>query len=426
MQHVASKFVNQFIGIAVILFLLQMFLFMPNKGMSPVWSIAYFSGAKEWSLEKGWLYNKAETDVLKEMKGYEIYTYEFDTAPDQSLSRSSINSTGFLYIVWFSQLIFPFLGPIGSVAILQIIAHLFFCFLIIRRINDPVKKVLFSFLYMANPVVVYFVSFPFYYFWQAIPGMLFILYYLDKEQRSSKWFLDCISAFLLVIILASRPTVLFLVIGILFYFLARKQYARFIIHVVLIGVLLTIFNAKLNFTKNYGPWHTAFIGWGAYPNQSPHLFNLSDDRGYDRYKSLTGKQLDASIEGNYNNDENVRLDYLSVLKKDYFEMVKNSPITWIRNGVLNFLQGFSVGYIPRLPFIIHLLVAFSGLLVLVFLLYRKQFWGAILIGLSHLSFTPYFPPIPAYVYGSYAIIIFFLVWELIDMLKGRNQSNELI
>ena len=408
-----NKYYKKISLVFIIIFLIQIFLFGPKIGQSPVFTVQYFSGAKLFNLNDGWRFDKNETDKMKSLKGYDIYTYQFDN-PHKVISTYNENSSGLLYIIIAATYLFPFLGPIGALVLLQIIIHLLICFLIFSQLKKPVEKILFLLLYFINPIIVYFVIFPMYYFWTIIPSAVFLYYYINPERKNLLNYI--FTAIVCFVGYTIRPTCLPLLLFIpaYNYFKSKKNIKALIAFPVYL-ILLFFWNHSLNFTKNYAPWHTMFVGVGAYPNHYPYLQKLSDNMGFDRYDSITGLKLSNSIGGNYHGDS-IRNDYSKVIESEYFKIVKKSPLLIARNGFLNFLQSFSVGYKPGYSFLIHILVSISGL-VLIFFLIKFKRWALLLaIALASISFTPYYPPISAYMYGSYIII----AYSIISVLYSLN------
>ena len=101
----------------------------------------------------------------------------------------------------------------------------------------------------------------------------------------------------------------------------------------------------------------------------------------------------------------------------YLQIVSSRPVLVIRNALLSLGQVFSVGYIVKSPFL-SLLSSISGFFVLLFLLLRKQFVWVVAILSSALAFFWYFPPIPAYNFAAYLL----LVCGLLSALRPASQA----
>ena len=151
-----------------------------------------------------------------------------------------------------------------------------------------------------------------------------------------------------------------------------------------------------------GPWHTMYVGIGAYEN--PYGIELSDTEGFKYYKEQTGKLVNSgSIM-----QEKVKEDYYKVLKDRYFSIVEENPVMIIKHGILNTIQAYSIGYSNSLNQkfgnkIIYLSVL-VGLIVMGFLIYTKQYILFLAIGFSSGGFTLYYPPILTYMFGNFILL----------------------
>lgn len=400
-----NKYYKKISVIFILIFIIQVFLYGPRIGQSPVFTVQYFSGAKLFNIDMGWRFDKNEAEKMKSLKGYDIYTYQFDN-PRKAISTYNENSSGLLYVIIFAEHIFPFLGPIGALVLLQIIIHLICCFIIYFKLKRPVEKTLFLLLYFINPIVVYFVIFPMYYFWTIIPSVIFLYYYINSKTTNLTGYI--ITAILCFIGYAIRPTVLPLLLLIPGYNYFKTRNLKPLIAFPVYLILFFGWNHYLNFTKNYTPWHTMFVGVGAYPNNYPYLQKLSDNEGFDRYASITGLQVSNSIDGNYHADS-IRNDYSRIIENEYLKIVKESPLLIVRNGLLNYLQSFSAGYKTKTSFLVNILISLSGLILILLLIKFKKWPLLIAISFSAISFTPYYPPIPAYMYGSFILIAYSII-----------------
>ncbi len=179
--------------------------------------------------------------------------------------------------------------------------------------------------------------------------------------------------------------------------------------IVALVIVFFIWNQSFNLTKGYGPWHTAYIGIGAYPNDIPGLYNLSDNRGYEYYKKITGKHLSASIDGEYSTSVLEREKYLATLKKAYFKIVRERPLLIFRNAFLNGFQGYALGYISGTPFVLHLFMALIGFSFFMYLLVKRWWIELLAIGFSHASFTFFYPPVQNYYFGTVLLIVVVLL-----------------
>ena len=95
---------------------------------------------------------------------------------------------------------------------------------------------------------------------------------------------------------------------------------------------------------------------------------------------------------------------------------------FIRNFILNLFQGLSLGFITGAPFGVHLVVAFSGLAISLVLV-RSGFWLyllAIILGMG--TFVPFYPPIPAYMFGNYLLLAMVTV-EFAPLVVRRMKDD---
>jgi hypothetical protein len=147
------------------------------------------------------------------------------------------------------------------------------------------------------------------------------------------------------------------------------------------------------------PWHTAYIGIGAYPN--PYGINKPfDNLGFDYYRAKTGKQMSTDpINGTFQ-DAGARDDYWRVLRARYMEILERSPLLIVRNAVLNTVQSFGAGYAVDRPWAV-VPGTLAGLAMIALAVFCRQWiWGLGILAYAA-GFTPYFPPIPAYLFGAY-------------------------
>jgi hypothetical protein len=248
------------------------------------------------------------------------------------------------------------------------------------------------------------VTFHFYYFAQAIPSfaLLLLLRQEDVEDSSPPVTILLLmgAAILLGVVFLARPSTIGAIAA--FYVLAvAKPRLRWPAIASVLMLLLVVVTGRV--PSDQGPWHTVYIGIGAYPNEYVPAFN--DNVGYALFRDRTGVEINASLGGNYYDDD-VLTDYVALMRQEYFAVLERDWPRLVRNVVLNTLQGFSIGYMVGQPYWLHCLVALSGLVVVVLLLWSGQYILVGLIGLTIGTFVPFSPPIPAYMYGAYALLAF--------------------
>lgn len=276
----------------------------------------------------------------------------------------------------------------------------------------------FVLLYGINPVIIYFVTFPFYYFWQVVPSFVLVLL-LMKGEDTLRPTLQRITIFALCVLIGlvvlARPTTLPLslfTLGVALLIAKRKK-------TILVGAIVAAIIGSSAFIppqRNF--WHTAYIGVGAYPNPFG-VQGLSDNFGYALFERKTGHPINASLGGNMY-DPVVMDRYKKIARDEYMRMVREQPAIFVRNAALNILQSYAVGYVNGAPAWVHYLSALLGLCVMVALLYSYQYLTFIAIGLASGGFSLYFPPIQAYMYGSCILIVFGGLRFVVYMLDRRD------
>ena len=71
-----------------------------------------------------------------------------------------------------------------AIILLQLLVHLVLVYEHITSFKDQENRLLFFHgFYMVNPVILKYVTFDFYYFWQSVPGLLLLLMVLDSKKR---------------------------------------------------------------------------------------------------------------------------------------------------------------------------------------------------------------------------------------------------
>jgi hypothetical protein len=241
-----------------------------------------------------------------------------------------------------------------------------------------------------------------------IPPFALISIYF--KQKSVIWLIWALTPLLLFSLLI-RPTSLFLCI--FFYLVAWWLLIKLKANHwnALLALLFFIFCIAWYSDKNTGsPAHTMYVGVGAYPNQLG-VPDLGDNRGYEYFYSVTGVEIDTSAVGGNWNDNNVRSSYNKIIINRYLEMVMHSPLVFLRNAILNTMETFSVGYIVNYP-ILNLISFIIGVFAFIFLFSSGQFVWIIGILAGGIGYVWYFPPIPAYNFSAYPLLVVGLLISL--------------
>jgi len=372
------------------------------------WTVLYFSGAEHILSQGQWLLNKNDYSAFLSLNDLEKIWFDFSVTQNVANQiPANYYGSAFLHAIIMAKLTLPFIPPIIALVVLQVIIHCIICIAVLRRFSEIHLKLAFIALYALNPVVLKFVCFAYYYFWQVLPSFFLVLYLLDKKSWGA--YLLPVSV-ILAFSLGMRETTILVVLAFLLLSVLRERRAISLISIALVfGIKLFLYNGH-----GAGPWHTMYVGLGAYDN--PYGVILNDNAGYKLFdeKTVISNKTNAKIT-NYDNFER-RERYDDTLKKEYLAILKESPMLLLVNAVKNTLGGYSFGYFVGSPLIQNMAIIFGGIFALLLLLFRQYVWF-LAIGLSLISFTWFYPPIPAYMYGSYLIIIVSFIQVLSPLLR---------
>jgi len=388
-----------FFSFFTLLLILLSTAFFSNQGwQGPNWTFPYFSGAANFERLFDWKISPSDFEQAKKLSAGDYRLYKHKRTDD--LITNTVNNYGYVLVALASKIIFPFLGDVQGVVWFQMLVHVMASlFLLLFIFQTPLQRYGFLLLYVANPMIIYFTTFPFYYFWLFIPSFAFIILVMKPNWRG--WCVFVAAPFLLLSLLI-RPTTIFLCV---FFFIVAFFFACSILEKA--GCILagSLFVAGVVFIASFStgsPWHTIYVGIGAYKNDFG-VIDLSDSRGYEYFFESSGVKISTdAINGNWNDPE-IRSSYMHVLRARYFEIVKENPWPLIRNAIMNMLQVFSVGYIVDRPFLTLACTAL-GFMVLVFLIFTRQYIWVLAVLASAVGFAWYFPPIPAYNMAAYPLL----------------------
>ena len=397
--------------VCVLLVACSVLFFQNQKNQGVNWTYPYFSGAANHESLFDWKISVSDYDMVKELSVYEYRDYKHRKTED--VIENNVNNYGYVLVAIVATKMLPWFGDIQSVIILQTAVHILCCLvLVLFFFRGAFQRYAFILLYAANPVVIYFVTFPFYYFWMFIPSF-FLVMIMARVDLVGKYI--SLMTLLLVLSFIVRPTTLFLIIYSYCYaYICMADRGKKVL--VLGNALIFVFSAVLFLSSSTSsPWHTAYVGIGAYPNEAG-IEELADYEGYDFYKSVTGIDISThAINGNYGVLEE-REKYLSILKDRYFDIFMESPLVLIRNGILNFFQIYSVGHVAGGGWV-NLVMSLIGAFVMLFFVYAKQYVLLAAIGLSAIGFVFYFPPIPAYNYSAYLLLVSGVIFGVEQLRK---------
>ena len=406
------KYINKTSLIAIVIIFLALRLADFNQTMTSYWVGPYLSAAVNFDWSQFVLnVNMEEVGYFDQLSQNEYWGYEFN-AKNNSIQYDYL-AKGLVLLVILAKKIFFFLGDLEALQYLQYLAHIFLSIFMLTLFEKKYQKILFFILYAINPLVLWVVNYPFYYFWQVIPSLIFVYWYLKKDIKLPLMvFFSTIFAFIYI----TRPTVLLLVF--LFYFLfALKNNFKY----ALIGFALFFGLINVVPKLNIGPLHTMYVGIGAYEN--PYGIELSDEDGYKYYKEQTGKLVNS---GNIM-QEDVKKDYYKILKARYLAIVKENPVMIIKHAVLNTIQAYSIGYSNSLNQkfgnkIIYLSVLI-GLIFMGLLIYTKQYILFLAIGFASGSFTLYYPPILTYMFGNFILLVVGVIGIVDYFIKQKHLKS---
>lgn len=384
-------------GALVVAMALASLVFDNPAIQQPELTSPYFSGAANLVWGRGWHYSRADAEAFHRITSREQRdAYRFRTVDE--VEPYHYQEPGYVYVCWLARNVFFWQGDLRAVESLQVLVHILITLFILTRLRRRMRQALFFALYGLNPLLLYFATFPLYYFWQVVPTALLLPYLLDRDFRYGRL------APLVVVSLAAcyliRPTLLpisMLCVAVLALRETRRIGAVSLAAAALCGVLLV---AGFGSPRK-SAWHSAYIGIGAYPN--PYLHEFGDHTGYDLYQRVTGVDARQMMPSNRDDPERWA-DYQRVLRERYLEILRESPLLLLRNAALNSFQSFSLGYMTR-SLTLSYLNALAGFAFCVLLLLRRRWLFALSIALASAAFAPFHPPVPAHMVGSYVLLV---------------------
>lgn len=382
------------------LLILGMAALLDNEGYGkPRWTVPYFSGAANYTPGQGWRINPADIETFAALPDHGAReAYRFKRAAPEALVAYNFQTIGYMYVAWVARALFFWQGDLRAVESLQLVVHLLLTFLVMGRLKRRSSKVLFFVLYGLNPLMLYMATTPYYRYWPAVASAPVAFYLLDAKRRVG-WAAGLGIAVLLGLMYAVRPTVL--LIGVFFCALVALRGSK-VLGVACLGVYLfsglVLFNGN-DHIKN--PWFAAYVGVGGYPNPYMDL-PIADASGYVVYERQTG---DAMIKNGQLDLEAFNSDAFWVaIKEAYLDIVQTHPLMLLRNALLNFFQAFSLGYFTKSLYLSYL-SALGGALYFGLLLWHRQFWFILAIAASALTFTPYYVPTQAIMFGTFLLLV---------------------
>lgn len=391
-------------------------LFWNPRSQAPSWIFPYFSGAANLGLDLTWRVDISGISDFARMTYSQQMDYRFERTEQANLATYSVLDKGYVYIIWVAQNLLFWMPQIKAVIWLQIVFHVVSSLWVAGRLGSRRQQFIFLLAYASNPVVLHFVTFAYHYYWQVLPSLAWFWYETRVKARTDRGLYLLTLALVLAAAFLIRQSTVIVSLFILTYAAWRHKRA------VGWGVV-ACFLAFAMFAKNPSqPWHTAYVGIGAYPNDAG--IELDDESGYRVFKDGTGIQINTTPpNGNYY-DEKVRGQYYDVLKERLAGYAKEHPLQLARNAVLNVLQGFSAGY-PVGHLALAYASAFIGLVALTLLAVRRMYVTIVLIFAGVAGFVAYYPPIPAYMFGNYLLLTLALA-SIVDHIGNSGGAVALV
>lgn len=361
------------------------------------WTYPYFSGAAHLDRSLEWRYSGQGYDRFRALPASGMRDYDFASEQPGSMRPYDWNSRGYLFVVWAAKEITPWLSYINAVVVLQCLVHIGITLLIASLFPKLWQRLLFVAAYGANPLIIHVVTFAMYYFWQVLPAFALLLW-LNSRGRSKAAIAGLHLALLAAYMI--RPSVVFIVVYVAVVGFALAERKDKALHAVAAGlVALGILLSR----QSREPWHTMYVGIGAYSN--PRVARLSDEVGFDLFAARTGTVIDTDLsDGNFY-EPALNRRYNEVLKTEYLDIAREDPARLMTHAAANTYQSFSVGHVVGNSRLNALSVVLGAVLLAAMVLGGQ--W--LLIGgvLAYAAgYAWFFPPIPAYMFGSYLLLAF--------------------
>ncbi len=330
--------------------------------------------------------------------------YRFAPAPPGRAVWYPANEIGYVYWVWLAKHLFPFLGDQAAIRLLQALVHIGLCLAVMSLAGmRGWRRWGFLALYGLNPLVLRFVTFNHYYFWQCLPAfaLVFLLALRGRHRGAGVYIALALGGMVLGLCWLIRPTLvgLLAVVGALALWQAYRDRLPW----AGVGLGLTLGAGFLYSLLPPRPsqkivWHSAYMGVGAYDN--PFGVYLSDNASYALYKRQTGITLNGSVGGNLF-DSTERARFKGVLEQEYKRIAAEAPGLVVYNTLRNGLQGLGIGYLGSRWW---LGAALLGLAVAAYGFWRRRWWLLAGLAANAATVSVLFPPIPAYVLGGYVLL----------------------
>jgi len=363
--------------------------------------------------------NKSEINFFLEnnyQKGLYYYFKKTQT-PERADAGIHGGEWGYSLVIKIFLNIFP--GPdFIKIIIFHFLIHSLIYLIIVKKMKKN-TSILFTLFYTLNPIVIYFIAYPNYYFLQSVAGFIVLNRYLNSNKLKY-YLLDLIVLSFLFIV---RSTIVGFIAAYLFIILFKyKKILFFNLCIVFVSILLIVLSILLP-SKNFKRiLHTIAIGQNAYKFSSEEIY-MRDDYIQD---IINKKIKDEKIKSNcWKVDRCGQSDelYLNLLGTYLLNEFNDNPNVFFVNLIKNQFLLFSPGYKSDNFLLINLSI-FIGFFVLLISIFYRKFFLIFLILISEITFSLYYPPIVAYRFGSLIILIYLGV-IILEKLINKFFSNQI-
>ncbi|MCR9191736.1 MAG: hypothetical protein NXI01_03665 [Gammaproteobacteria bacterium] len=395
------------------------FFFKLDTIMHIDWTFPYLSGAANYSTLFDWQISPSDYEKVAVLSPEKHRAYHYH-ATKETMTYSTLEY-GYVLVVLLARHLFPWLGDIQALIVLQVGLHILISLLMVQYcLNTGLRRGLFFILYAINPVVLHIVTLPFYNFWTVLPSVaLAAVWFKPRQSR----LLVPVFTFVMLFSLLIRPLTIFLtlfVFGVAFYKDTSLRGRQIIAGSFLCFVagLAVIYQQSHRTHRSF--FHTAYIAIGAYSN--PHgIDTFTDKTGYQYYYQKTGERISTNVlHGNFK-EQKVMARYNETLKARYLQILHDTPMLLIRNALFNTVQAFGVGYVMDhdWPRALTILIGLSSMCLL--FATRQWVWLSAIL-LYSMSYTPYCPPISCYQFGADLLVVLG-VSAALDKLFERYKAS---
>ena len=361
------------------------------------------------------LRNEQGTLLVGNVPNYLKFIQKSDTSatiPEIISMFGYMVSIGFLSYLKLLRMCFaslPFIGDISMIIIGNTVIHTCVCFVYWKLNPNFVKRTFFTIFYFLNPLIVVLYTFPYYYYLTVLPSAAAIYIYQKNYDIRLRTYL-AIFLVLFFTILVRPPITPGILCLCLIIALLRNNFRNWVIFASMVVIAALFF---INNQLIFGPWHTIYIGVGAYPNGFDIL--LTDQSTNDFYNKLF-----SDNKASYDNID--YMDRINLLKSEVFRLIYLDPILYAQNAFKNILHLYGLGYSDDYYWFryVSMLVGTAFLLLLI---YKKLYFHLIVIFTLNAGYVLYFPPIPMYMAGTYLLLIHGWL-EILSKTSNNFSSNE--